>query len=250
MVRGRTVEIFMIDRESTGRWRCTLSNWDGVAYKIPRNMLNKCSDRNDMNRSGLYFLLGMDPDKNTSAVYVGESDDTLNRLERHNSSKSKSSKDDWWGECIAFIGKDDSMNKAHVRYLEYRAICLAKDSGRYELINSIIPNPPSLSESDLSVIEEFLENVRLIVGVLGHNFMDPITSEREKDTPDDPMYYIKRERSAILARGKIVNEGFVILAGSTVSSSFNEKSTYKKLNDINKKLDKIIKNQEKQHGKK
>jgi len=34
-----------MDRTTTGRVKCTLVNWTGVAYKIPRLEMDKCKNR-------------------------------------------------------------------------------------------------------------------------------------------------------------------------------------------------------------
>ena len=36
---GKVVKLFLIDGTPNGRWRCELSNWTGIAYKIPRSMI-------------------------------------------------------------------------------------------------------------------------------------------------------------------------------------------------------------------
>lgn len=57
---GKTIKIFLIDGESNGRMSCELSNWSGKAYKIPRIKIKDCSDRNDLNNTGVYLLFGKD----------------------------------------------------------------------------------------------------------------------------------------------------------------------------------------------
>ena len=39
--RGKSINLFLMDGEATGRIKCTLANWTGVAYKIPRTELEK-----------------------------------------------------------------------------------------------------------------------------------------------------------------------------------------------------------------
>jgi len=34
-IRGKSVNLFLMDGTPTRRIKCTLSNWTGVAYKIP-----------------------------------------------------------------------------------------------------------------------------------------------------------------------------------------------------------------------
>ena len=37
MKRSKNINMFLMDGEVTGKIKCTLSNWTGVIYKIPRN---------------------------------------------------------------------------------------------------------------------------------------------------------------------------------------------------------------------
>ena len=50
---GKTIQLFLMDGEATGRTKCTLANWTGIAYKIPRIMLEQCKDRKDLKQSGV-----------------------------------------------------------------------------------------------------------------------------------------------------------------------------------------------------
>ena len=36
-VRGKSINLFLMDGDADGRIKCTLSNWTGVALKIPRS---------------------------------------------------------------------------------------------------------------------------------------------------------------------------------------------------------------------
>ena len=74
---------------------------------------------------------------------------------------------DFWNEAITFISKDNNLNKAHVKYLESRLYEIAKDTDRYNLTNSNSPTKSSISESDQSEMEEFIENIKLLVNSLG-----------------------------------------------------------------------------------
>lgn len=56
MKNSKNFNLFLMDGEVTGRIKCTLSNWTGVAYKIPRVHLDKCKDRQDLKQSGVYFV--------------------------------------------------------------------------------------------------------------------------------------------------------------------------------------------------
>lgn len=41
MVFGKTIKMFLIDGDSSGRLTCELSNWTGLAYRIPRTEVNR-----------------------------------------------------------------------------------------------------------------------------------------------------------------------------------------------------------------
>jgi hypothetical protein len=41
--RGKSINLFLMDGDPSGRIKCSLANWTGVAYKIPRTELEKCN---------------------------------------------------------------------------------------------------------------------------------------------------------------------------------------------------------------
>lgn len=57
-VRGKSINLFLMDGTAVGRIKCTLANWTGVAFKIPRTELDKCKERDDLKQSGVDFLFG------------------------------------------------------------------------------------------------------------------------------------------------------------------------------------------------
>ena len=60
MPRSKTLKLFLMDGEPSGRIKCSLANWTGIAYKIPRTALDKCKDLDILKQSGVYFLFGTD----------------------------------------------------------------------------------------------------------------------------------------------------------------------------------------------
>lgn len=200
----------MIDGQADGRWATELSNWTGKAYKIPRTYVNQCTDRDDLSNTGVYFLFGRNDETDEEQVYIGETENIFNRLKQHLSEK------DFWTECIVFISKDNNLNKAHIKYLENHLYILAKESKRYELVNSNVPTEASISEMDRAEMDEFIDNMRLILGVLGHKILEP-SIKRKSDEKE--ILYILQERSGIKASGKPVSEGFAVLKSSKVASN-------------------------------
>jgi hypothetical protein len=71
-IHGKSINLFLMDGTPTGRIKCTLANWTGMAYKIPRTDLDKCKDLSILKQSGVYFLFGTTNDTGQDVVYVGQ----------------------------------------------------------------------------------------------------------------------------------------------------------------------------------
>lgn len=212
MTFGRTIKIFLIDGDPNGRMSCELSNWTGKAYKIPRIKIKDCSDRLDMDSTGVYMLFGKSED-GSEQVYIGEAESTLKRLTQHLSQK------DFWNEVIVFISKDENLNKAHIKYLENRLYELAKSANRYRLENNLIPTQSSISEPDRAEMEEFLANIKLLVNTLGHKLFEEKREVKPIQSESDDVFVINAPRGAA-AQGKPTSEGFVVFKGSKIATSY------------------------------
>jgi hypothetical protein len=211
---GKTIKIYLIDGDPNGRMSCELSNWSGKAYKLPRKFIKESANRPDLDNTGVYILFGRtDNIEEKDLAYIGEAEGIRNRLEDHLAKK------DFWNEAITFISKDNNLNKAHVKYLESRLYEIAKDTDRYNLINSNSPTKSSISESDQSEMEEFIENIKLLVNSLGFKIFEPLRKisinkeEEEKNT-----FYIKAARGAN-ATGQSTSDGFVVFKDSIIADS-------------------------------
>lgn len=206
---GKTIKIFLIDGDPNGRMSCELSNWSGKAYKIPRIKIKDCADRDDLTSTGVYLLFGKDDD-GKDQVYIGEAESILKRLNQQLTSK------DFWNEAIIFISKDENLNKAHIKYLENRLHDIAKTASRYKIDNSIIPTQSSISEPDRAEMEEFIENIKMLVNTLGHKVFD---EKREfKPRQKQETFFIKAARGAD-GQGEATSDGFVVFKGSKAAGS-------------------------------
>lgn len=204
---GKTIKIFLIDGDPNGRMTCELSNWTGKAYKIPRNKIKDCKDRPDIFNTGIYLLFGKDQD-GKELVYIGEAETVLNRLNQHLAQK------DFWNESIVFVSKDENLNKAHIKYLENRLYDIATKVNRYKVENSNIPTLSSISESDRAEMEEYIENIRLLVNTLGHKVFE---EKREIQAElISNIFHINAARGAN-ATGEPNSDGFLVFKGSKAS---------------------------------
>lgn len=224
MNRGKNLKIFMMDGIPNGRWICELSNWTGKAYKIPRTSYKKCMDREELRAPSIYFLFGYDDENGKPVVYIGETEDAIKRLGEH----IRNEKKNYWVEAIVFISKDDHLNKAHIKYLESRFYEIAKEVERYEVMNSTPPKRSAVSEAEECEMEEFIDNVKIIVSALGHKtfeFLVPVVNEVKDAKNEDASthLYIKNNKG-LSATGMIVPDGFLVLKDSNINETLNEKS--------------------------
>ena len=221
---GKNLKIFLMDGSPNGRWMCELSNWTGKAYKIPRTSYKKILDRDELRNPSVYFLFGYDDNNGRPIVYIGETEDAIQRLGEHIKNENK----DYWVEAIVFISKDDHLNKAHIKYLESRFYEITKEIDRYEIMNSIQPKKSTVSEAEQSEMEEFINNAKIVVSALGHKVFEPLIPIVEiiktiDDEAVSEILYVKTNKGSS-ATGLVSPDGFIVLKGSTINQSFAEKS--------------------------
>ena len=204
---NKTIQMCIFDGNPNGRIMCELSNWNGRIYKISRNDLSEFANRSDSEYTGVYFLFGRD-EENNDTVYIGEAERMIVRLKQHLKDR------DYWNDCVVVISKDNFLNKAHVKYLENKFYNLASDSKRASIINSTVPTCSSISEFDEAMLEEFIENSKLLVNTLGYKVFEKVdTSIVDKELE---LMYIKAARGAD-AKGFLVSDGFLVVSGSRIA---------------------------------
>ncbi|WP_347298633.1 GIY-YIG nuclease family protein [Dolosigranulum savutiense] len=229
--RGKNLKIFLMDGTASGRWMCELSNWTGKAYRIPRISYKETVHRDELRKPSIYFLFGIDDETDERMIYIGETEDAIQRLGQHIRDDNKN----YWIEVIVFISKDDHLNKAHIKYLERRLYDIALEVGRYEVKNSSSPTQSVISEAEESEMEEFIDNVRLVVSAMGHKVFEPLIPVVEQaivtdtDAISDTVYL--HTKGKIIASGLMVPDGFIVQKGATLNdrklSSHFPKSLFK-----------------------
>jgi hypothetical protein len=198
-----SIRIFLVDGSPTGLKFVEKSNWTGLGVVCPRPRFSSAKGRKEFERAAVYVLLGPSDTSDIPLAYIGEGDPVRTRLEDHHSRK------DFWTTAFFFVSKDANLNKAHIQYLEYRLISLAKDAKRCKLENGNTPSAPSLSEADLSDVETFLEEMLLCFPVLGVTIFEKPESRAVRQR-----LLILRNKG-VHAEGYESEDGFVVKKGST-----------------------------------
>ncbi len=207
---AKTIRIFLIDGIPHGRMSVELSNWTGKAYKIPRTMVKVSESRQDLQGNGVYLLFGRDTaDNDKDVVYVGETEEVYKRLLAHLGEK------EFWNTAVIVISKDDNLNKAHLKYLESKMYDSAVEAGRYTILNNNKPKCSAISEPDVAEMDEFLDNMTLLISTLGFKVFDKVQQDSDKDVGRE-ILYISSTKGAE-ARGQQTEEGFVVLKDSKIA---------------------------------
>lgn len=220
MAYGKSIELFLVNGTADSLIIAELSNWNGKAIKIPRIEVSSC-DRDDITQAGVYFLFCKEDDGSDS-VYIGEAENIKERLVQHLRDYQSEKEKYYWSTAVVFIGRD--LNKALIRYLENRFVEIARNSKRYLVLTKNTYRNTVMKESQIAVMEEFVDNVKILINALGYKVLEPFAQvDSSSATVDDELLYITS--GSVNAVGKVTAEGFVVFAGATV----NEKTSVKSL---------------------
>ena len=133
-------------------------NWTGTGIVFPRNKWDEVKQRNEMNKIGIYILVGyQENDNDLPRIYIGQADGIKNRIESHVNKK------EFWDWAVCFVSNSSGLNRAHVTWLEYVLIQRAKQINRCHLDNS---NEPQVISCALLGVQTLLRLHRLALLVL------------------------------------------------------------------------------------
>lgn len=208
---GKTIRIYLVDGVPTGTLTAEIMNWTGKVVVFSRSQLADVARRDEAHRTGVYFLVGADPGAPTREwVYIGEADDVLKRLAIHDRDESR----DFWQRTVVVVSKDENLTKAHARYLESRLIEMAQEANRARVVNGTAPPKPALPEADVADMEYFLDQVVMMMPVLGFGFLQP-SPRVEVATAASPQSPVFRLSGAgVRAEARVIDGQFVVLKGS------------------------------------
>ena len=227
MPYGKSIELFLVNGTADSLITAELSNWNGKAIKIPRIEVTSCK-REDITQAGVYFLFCKEDDGSDS-VYIGEAENVKDRLIQHLRDYQAEKEKYYWSTAVIFVGRD--LNKALIRYLENRFVEIARNSKRYIVLTKNTYRNTVMKESQIAVMEEFIDNVKILINALGYKLLEPFSQvESPASEADDEMLFLTS--GSAKATGKVTTEGFVVFEDAIV----NEKTSTKSLSAGMQKL--------------
>jgi hypothetical protein len=197
-----TIKLFLPKGEAQSLRTAELLNWTGKAIAGPRSELDDLLARDELDKSGVYILIGVDADTGKQAAYIGEAEVVRDRLKQHREKE-------FWVQAIAFVSKDENLTKSHVRYLEGRLIEEPQKVGRFVVVNGQ-SSGSRLPESDREDMEVFLSRIRQLLPVLGCDILTPLV-ETHAGIPQQPLL---GKIKGCSSRGQRTAKGFVVFANS------------------------------------
>lgn len=231
MAYGKSIEIFLVNGSADSLITAELSNWNGKAIKIPRIEVGSCT-REDITQAGVYFLFCKEDDGGDS-VYIGEAENVKERLVQHLRDYQSEKEKYYWNTAVIFIGRD--LNKALIRYLENRFVEIARENKRYGVLTKNTYRNTVMKESQKAVMEEFVDNVKILINVLGYKVLEPLLQEDNANSDiDNEILYINS--GEVNAKGRVTAEGFVVLKDETVSGKESAKSLSEGMQKIRQRL--------------
>ena len=229
MAYGKSIELFLANGTADSLITAELSNWNGKAIKIPRIEVSDCK-RDDIKGAGVYFLFCKEEDDSDS-VYIGESETIQERLNQHIRDYNADKEKFYWTTAVIFLGRD--LNKALIRYLEDRFVQIARESKRYKVLTKNTYGKTVMKESQTAAMEEFIDNVRILINALGYKVLEPTVHNDPNSSVDDETLFLNLGNAS--GKGMVTTEGFVLFAGAVLNEKTSEKSLSKGATTLRKK---------------
>jgi hypothetical protein len=209
---GRKLTIYMLDGSATGPKTIEIGNWSGKAVFSPRATLKGLLIRPEFDSPGIYFLRSQSESYEfDESIYIGEAEQLRHRLKQHIADRDFES-------VICFLSKDEMLTKAHIKFLESKFIAIAREANSSFIENINNPKGARLSEADVSDMDYFIEQVKLILPTVGMNSLvvaAPHATTLSALATGGEIYKIKSK--SLDATMVETADGFVVKSGSQAS---------------------------------
>ena len=190
---------------------------DDVALKmavVERNSVRSLNEV-DWEQPGVYILLSRhvllsrhDSNGRWSA-YVGKATGLKTRLSYHKNNK------DWWYRALLIRSdRTDGFNAAEIGWLEGRFYDLLAEADDVELDNTQEPDDKTLPLRSQRPLERFIQPVRRVLMMLGHN---PVTDDVYDEELDSTTQSDQGKRSDVTL-AQLVEAGLVTVGEELVSN--------------------------------
>jgi hypothetical protein len=215
MSRGITITTYLVNGNPEGITMSYVSNWTGQAIRIPRNAFFNAKNFPELNRPGVYYLIGpKDENPDEKLIYIGEANHLFERITAHMRDDSKL----FFEHIIAFSSKDDNMTVSHTKYLEAKILEEIFEKSGYSVVNGKNGNRTSLPPMVRDEMDTYFDNMKILLPTLGFDFFKPsLNDQKQSITEKDEKLYL--EVGEIKSVGKLTENGMLVLKDSLMKST-------------------------------
>ena len=205
----KTIQIFLPNGDSNDIKISTITTRNVEVICCPRNNLENLYEiMEKRNRIAVYFLVGFNEEKNIDEIYVGETEDIVERLKQHNKNK------DFWQKVFFVVDNNGFLTKSHVKYLENLFYNKIKSAGKIFLNNDSEPTKSYIDEAAKAALNgDVLETTEILLSLL---IGDNIFKKYEKK---NKQVFICKDNGGVYAEGEYVNNGFMVFKGSKMKTT-------------------------------
>ena len=219
---GRSLELYFIEGRPDGMLTAEVFNWTGHVLMTPRTRIGAALSRKEARHTGVYALLGEQDGE--PCAYIGEGEDISDRIRSHDTRK------DWWTTAVLITSSANSLNKAHVKYLEARLIEEAQSAKRMVLDNGAVPACPGLSEAAQANMEAFLGYLFMVLPALRvdlfmKNTRPTISTAMSGTASAAPRFKLASKTHKLTAYAVLQDGEFIVEAGSEARSQWEGLNT-------------------------
>ena len=168
MSRGITITNYLFNGNPEGIIFSYISNWSGQVIKIPRNLFGEAKGMPELQRPGLYMLLGVNIENpEDKMVYIGEGNNLAIRIGQQLNDSDKA----FTETIVCFCSKDENLTVSHTKFLEQKAINYLSRSAEYSMVNRKEGSIINLPRMVVDEMETFFDNMRVILPTLGFSVL-------------------------------------------------------------------------------
>ncbi len=199
-----TIKLFLPRGDAKSLRTAEISNWTGKAVAAPRTELDELLARDELEKSGVYILIGSDPFTNAARAYIGEEEVIRERL-KHTRLRSSGSRP----SCLSARMRTSLRHMCGI----LRAASSPRPPGSAGSLSNRIrlaaPNFPNLTARTW---RSFWRAFGSSFPSLGSDILSPIAQPTANAQPGGVLFCrIKGAET----RGQRTANGFVIFHGST-----------------------------------
>ena len=206
--KNETVSFTILVPESTQTSSIEIIS-DDVALKmavVERNSVRSLNEV-DWEQPGVYILLSRHDSNGGWSAYVGKATGLRSRLSYHKNKK------DWWYRALLIRSdRTDGFNSAEIGWLEGRFYDLLK-AADVELDNAQEPDDKTLPLRSQRPLERFIQPVRRVLMMLGHNL---VTADDVYDEEPDSTTQSGQGKRSTVTLAQLVEAGLVTIGEELV----------------------------------